>query len=488
MADAAGVAYWSYRPGQKVVVFYDDDTVWHERRVLLRGGGPGLYWIVTPDGDIYEEDLRGRSSDGPAKVRVVPPGLRTLPNLRTAVYRFREEWTPELMKKRIKEAMSRHLEAYGENGGSNESETEQPDGSSRAFDDYLAHRGGRRLIGKGPRERDSATKWSAPSPGPGSWRVADPRGAWTVGTAVEPNRDKDISLGGADGVVWKDPFWIRVEWVQEESVAAWLTARQRELQHSSSSPSEPLPLRDVAFNTAPLFDETLGGTEDGAKGAKDQRDAEDVRTLWVLYDEQNERYRSWRQLVQDSSVHTFKDWPHQGPQTTLHTLKHFLRHGGEPKAWMELWLRKHSVSSTDRVAHELRTLVDIVWLGGTYDQLNVASLASFESAVRRIQTIVEAFANSAGGAPQWDHARLYTGHVTADDLVCPDLRTWAAKRGKEEVELQQARAKLKEAKRLGLGQAGSEETVEENPPGSSGPGRGRGRGRSAKGLEAPART
>ena len=63
---------------------------------------------------------------------------------------------------------------------------------------------------------------------------------------------------------------------------------------------------------------------------------------------------------------------------------------------------------------------------------------------------MEAFSAASGGSgPDWSHARLYTGQATADDIVSPELRSWAAERGKEEVELAQARAKIRDSKRLG---------------------------------------
>ena len=38
-----------------------------------------MYWIETPNHDIYEETLTGGQADGPARVRFVPYGIRTLP-------------------------------------------------------------------------------------------------------------------------------------------------------------------------------------------------------------------------------------------------------------------------------------------------------------------------------------------------------------------------------------------------------------------------
>ena len=48
MGDAAEEVFWKLHPGSKVVVFYTDDDVWHERYVLLPGQRPEVYWVLTP--------------------------------------------------------------------------------------------------------------------------------------------------------------------------------------------------------------------------------------------------------------------------------------------------------------------------------------------------------------------------------------------------------------------------------------------------------
>ena len=99
--------------GTKAVVFYTDDVVWHERIVLLPGHDPNVYWVLTPDEDIYEEDLVGKAQDGPDKVRVVPPGIRTLANLRKGIYRFRGEMDDAFLEGKIREAFQSHASAEG---------------------------------------------------------------------------------------------------------------------------------------------------------------------------------------------------------------------------------------------------------------------------------------------------------------------------------------------------------------------------------------
>ena len=44
-------------PGRAIGVWYSDDDVWHERLLLYPTAIAGLWWIRTPDGDVYEEQV-----------------------------------------------------------------------------------------------------------------------------------------------------------------------------------------------------------------------------------------------------------------------------------------------------------------------------------------------------------------------------------------------------------------------------------------------
>ena len=56
------------------------------------------------------------------------------------------------------------------------------------------------------------------------------------------------------------------------------------------------------------------------------------------------------------------------------------------------WMRAKSIQENDRVSFEMRCLVDCIYHAGSYDQLNVASLACMEVVARRTQAVVEAYA------------------------------------------------------------------------------------------------
>ena len=68
------VGWWSTSvPGDRCVVFFDGDDVYHERWMIWPMG-ESQWMILTPDGDIYAERLDGsRPDDGPIFSRPVPP-------------------------------------------------------------------------------------------------------------------------------------------------------------------------------------------------------------------------------------------------------------------------------------------------------------------------------------------------------------------------------------------------------------------------------
>lgn len=171
--------------------------------------------------------------------------------------------------------------------------------------------------------------------------------------------------------------------------------------------------------------------------------------------------------------------------TTLHLIKHMLRSGGTAKAWLNEWARFKEVGEQDRVMFELRTLVEAIQLGCTYDQLNVASLAAFETLSRRIQAIVDAYAAGTRGSPDWGSARIITNYRGPEDAVSPQLRSWASKKGKEEVDLANARSKIRDGRRLQVveeAEAVAEGALLLAKPAAR-PRRGRGRGLAAPAQE-----
>lgn len=131
--------------------------------------------------------------------------------------------------------------------------------------------------------------------------------------------------------------------------------------------------------------------------------------------------------------------------------------------------------------------MEVFHLAGTYDQLNLPVLASMETVARRVQCIVDAYSLGGSSNPDWGNAKLFTGYVGPDDLVMPQLKTWAARKGKEEVELYQARNRMKELKKATSPSDEAAAALADGNLPSGGPPKPKRRARG-KGLEPPANT
>ena len=167
---------------------------------------------------------------------------------------------------------------------------------------------------------------------------------------------------------------------------------------------------------------------------------EDVRTLWVQYDDHGARHRRWREVVKDSKTMSgFDDWPFEGESSCLELCKHYERFGGDPKLWLQMWLRERNLEARERTSVEMTFLMDTLYYAGCYDQLNMGSLACLENVGRRICQIVEAYATDSA-RPNWSSAKYYMGQQGAADCVPMGLRSYVARKAKDAAELEKNRS------------------------------------------------
>jgi hypothetical protein len=171
--------------------------------------------------------------------------------------------------------------------------------------------------------------------------------------------------------------------------------------------------------------------------------AGDVRTLAVDFDSQNSRHKEWRQVVSEAHFADVDSFPMEGPPSLHFLIRHFHRHGGTPRGWLALYLRDKGLSQQDRVSHELAILCEILELGGSFDQLNLPSLAAMECAGRRIQAIIDAHAVNPQ-RPNYDSATLFAGTGRATDGVSPDLKNFVARKARDEADVEKSRQKIRE--------------------------------------------
>ena len=149
-------------------------------------------------------------------------------------------------------------------------------------------------------------------------------------------------------------------------------------------------------------------------------------------------------LKEGDILRRYEVWPHDGQATVTHTLSHMVMFGGDPVQAPEWWSRGQGVQDGERVMHELRVRMNILWSGGPYDQPNPASLARNETAARHIQSIGGACSTGGLAWPRCGNSKLLSGYKSPDDLVLALLWSVAAMTGREVVELHNARSSLPE--------------------------------------------
>jgi hypothetical protein len=117
-------------------------------------------------------------------------------------------------------------------------------------------------------------------------------------------------------------------------------------------------------------------------------------------------------------------------------------HGGNPRLWFAEWARETNISKKDRAWHEVKTLIDTLYLAGTFDQVNMGALASLEVVSRRLLQYVEAYAHGSEH-PNWNAAKHIGGGDDSLSLMPEEMRTFASRLSREEAELESLRQKAK---------------------------------------------
>ena len=122
--------------------------------------------------------------------------------------------------------------------------------------------------------------------------------------------------------------------------------------------------------------------------------------------------------------------------------KHFDKNGGDPRLWLQLFEADKGIKRSDRIHHELATLVDALYYAGSVDCLNLGGLLCLEVIVRRLESIVEALRDGQDNA-NWGTAKYLAGRRSAMDCVSAGLRSWASSQVQNEVRVQSYRTRAR---------------------------------------------
>ena len=430
-------------PGDRLAVWYSDDDVYHER-ILIWKVSAASWFILTPDQDLYEE-VFDDPSNGPQHFKIKGVHYRFNSWLRGGIYRFAADPTEEEMKGHI-------FSALDEMGKAQLSPSDwlpphvRIEGRLVSATKLLGVRAVPRRVTRG------GGQLQAPGEEPLMAGIAPelvnevvpicsaPEGnVWLfLPRRHEDGRAREVAVGKGQGVMLGPRLGLCtsqgdrfVELFRLEEVPAIME------KYQERGDNEQLK-KELGVEEMMSKEKEAGWTMEGPGADGDNPDA---RVLDVDYDAQGERYKEWRQVSIESKEYVFSDWPLDGPLTTGHLVKHFAKFGGDPKRWLTDWMRSKQIQDNDRITFEMKVLIESLYLAGTYDQLNLSCLASVEVLSRRIQAVVDAY--SAGPIPDWGSAKVMTLYKSPEDAISPQLRTWAARKNKEEMELAQSRAKFR---------------------------------------------
>ena len=90
----------------------------------------------------------------------------------------------------------------------------------------------------------------------------------------------------------------------------------------------------------------------------------------------------------------------------------------------------------DRTYHEMQTLADALFVAGTWGQYNLRACLCCERLARRMQAIVEAHRDPE--QVSWGMARYFGGSASAVDAAMPNMRSYVARRAREDAEVSTA--------------------------------------------------
>jgi hypothetical protein len=180
---------------------------------------------------------------------------------------------------------------------------------------------------------------AAPADG-GTGGAGDALAGVGLGGASARSREEARSAGGGADT----PRGSQTEWIVAERHPHFAVGEV------VAAPSEKLLVRDRALLETPLgvvlakniqkFNRDLEVRKlELYLGMKARVEDEDVRTMSVKFNQQNERYRVWQDVCDSIFGVPLSDWPLAGPRTSLWFCLHILKNGGSPTAFLVKVLR-----------------------------------------------------------------------------------------------------------------------------------------------------
>ena len=439
--DAADTEFWKGAlPGQRVLVWFEDDDVFHERVLLWPIGTTGTKrWMIgtpdysEPDGSgIYEENM----GDATWIAKVLPLALNgKRPFLDEDIYSFGNVFDDDELLNLIRTGKGLAVSLMTTEGLSFD-----PPAS------FVAWNSGRLVPlpsdlrrGKGagsskvmPKMQDASKNAERRKVPPGRWAAVSSLPGVRVGDIHEFAEGDEFTFldnlvllrctqGPAEGHV------VVLERLDERTSEQFREARRKQAVEEFALPS-----------SAPVVP-----AGDASKAPAEEPD--DARTLSVTKNKRGRRHKHFVDAVDELVEDMYNDWPlKDNVRTLLHILERMASDGLAPVAWCEAYLARKKYADSDRSQHELKNLAKILETSLLYDQLNVTSLAAFEHLSRRFQLILAAHANDSLN-PVYAGAEFYGGD-DGDELLAPELRRKVLEGMKTQAKVLEVQQKQKELK------------------------------------------
>ena len=169
----------------------------------------------------------------------------------------------------------------------------------------------------------------------------------------------------------------------------------------------------------------------------------DARVCAVQYDERGERFRQFSESVNLMEEPPWPDWPISGPRTVRWLCKYIKDGGLTPKSRTGRFLADAHVPETDRVRHEHGTLMEVLEMAVVYDQVDVSALASFELLSRRVRLLEEAYTANPKN-PRFEGSEYFVGLGRRSCAVSPALTAHVASALQADAQIQKERRKARE--------------------------------------------
>lgn len=304
--DVEEACYRNLRSGSRFLLWYSDDSVWHEAMIGVVVDSEHAV-IHTPDGDTYVEKISCRGTEGPAKLRGLTSTLTLPRNLRAPAYRLRGRRTDDYIKQVFRDA----LKAAEEEGYTPETPDEIVDRSGKVVSldtffggSFVRRRrtlGGATVAGGDGKPEEKSPKNARivrAAVGDSVWVAAEPLAGLVLGQEVSLNEETDVQVGDRVALAFRKGEYVKVEMIRVTEAGGYADRRRSLFLDSKASGSGECP---ADASKEPESDAKQDGAHDS-----------EVRTLWVDFDEHGERFKRWRDVVKECYTPVFEDKPLEG--------------------------------------------------------------------------------------------------------------------------------------------------------------------------------